>query len=349
MMDVLRFWLDRGVDGFRIDVLWHIVKAEGLPDNPINPDWMPGRTERDRLIQLHSTDQPEAHAIAAEFRALADRYSARTGRERVLIGEIFLPNERHARWYGPPEKPQVHLPFNFQLIENAWDAATLRRMIADYGASLPPHGWPNWVIGSHDAPRIAARVGEAQARVAAMLLLTLRGTPTLYQGDELGIGEVPIPPDRIRDPQDLRQPGIGIGRDRSRTPMPWDSSPFAGFSSVEPWLPLNPDWPRRNVAAEEHDPASMLVLYRNLLALRRSHEALSIGDFAPVDAAPDVLAYERSHGAERLLVALNLSDEPRSLPLPAGAETLISTLPPRSLDDALAPNEGLVLRLSETT
>jgi len=348
MMDVLRFWLDRGVDGFRIDVLWHIVKAEGLPDNPVNPDWAPGRTERDRLIQLHSTDQPEAHAISAEFRALADSYSARTGRERVLIGEIFLPNERHARWYGPPERPQVHLPFNFQLIENAWDAAVLRRLIADYEASLPPHGWPNWVIGSHDAPRIAARVGEAQARVAAMLLLTLRGTPTLYQGDELGIGEVPIPPERIRDPQDLRQPGIGIGRDRSRTPMPWDSSPFAGFSTVEPWLPLNPDWPRRNVAAEERDPASMLTLYRMLLALRRSHAALSIGDFALVDAAPDVLAYERRHGAERLRVALNLSAEARPLALPAGAQTLASTLPPRPLDGALAPNEGLVLRLPET-
>ena len=350
MMDMLRFWLDRGVDGFRIDVLWHIVKADDFPDNPLNPDWAPGRTERDRLIQLHSTDQPEAHAISAEFRALADSYSARTGRERVLIGEIFLPNERHARWYGTPDKPQVHLPFNFQLIENRWDAAVLRRIIGAYEASLPAYGWPNWVIGSHDAPRIAARIGEAQARVAAMLLLTLRGTPTLYQGDEIGIGEVPIPPDRIRDPQDLRQPGIGIGRDRSRTPMPWDGSPHAGFSTAEPWLPLNPDWPIRNVAAQERDPGSMLALYRELLALRRSRNALSIGSFALVEAERDVLAYERRHGSERLLVALNLSAETRALPLPAGAgavEPLASTLPLRPFDGALAPDEGLVLRLPE--
>ncbi len=336
MLDAMRFWFDRGVDGFRIDVLWHIVKAEGFPDNPVNPYWRPGITERDRLIQQHSTDQPEAHAIAAEMRALADSYG-----DRVLIGEIFLPNDRHARWYGTPDKPQVHLPFNFQLIENAWNAETLRDMIAAYEASLPPHGWPNWVIGSHDAPRIAARIGEAQARVAAMLLLTLRGTPTLFQGDELGIGQVDIPADRVRDPQELRQPGIGIGRDRSRTPMPWDASPFAGFSTVAPWLPLNPDWPTRNVAAQEQDAGSMLTLYRRLLALRRAHPALAVGDFRLLEAADGVLAYERRHGVEVLRVALNLTQEPR--PLPFGGAVLLSTLnePPA---DQLRGDEGVIFR-----
>lgn len=343
MFDVMRFWLDRGVDGFRIDVLWHIVKAEGLPDNPVNTAWHPGITERDRLLQHHSTDQPEAHAISAEMRALADDYARETGRERVLIGEVFLPNDRHARWYGTVEQPQVHLPFNFQLIENAWDAATLRTMIAAYEASLPPHGWPNWVIGSHDAPRIAARVGEAQARVAAMLLLTLRGTPTLYQGDELGIGKVDIPPDRIRDPQDLRQPGIGIGRDRSRTPMPWTDGANAGFSSAEPWLPLNPDWRTRNVAAQEGDPSSMLALYRHLLAVRRRSNALSIGDFALVDAEEGVLAYERRHGDECVRVALNLTATPRPSPFGEG-ELLASTLATGSTGGLLAADEGQILR-----
>ena len=185
MLDVLRFWFDRGVDGFRVDVLWHIVKAEGLPDNPVNPDWRPGVNERDQLIQLHSTDQPEAHDISAEMRAIADGYG-----DRVLIGEIFLPNDRLARWHGTPDKPQVHLPFNFALIESQWNAETLGPLVAAYEASIPQWGWPNWVLGSHDAPRIAARIGGAQARVAMMLLLTLRGTPTIYQGDELGIGKV---------------------------------------------------------------------------------------------------------------------------------------------------------------
>ncbi len=345
MIGVLRFWLDRGVDGFRIDVLWHIIKDATLRDNPINEDWTPDRTQRDRLIQLYSTDQPEAHEIAAEFRALADSYG-----DRVLIGEIYLPNERLARWFGTADSPEVHLPVNFGLIENAWDAVSLRRMIADYEASLPEFGWPNWMFGSHDAPRIAARVGDAQARVAAMLLLTLRGTPTLYQGDEIGIGEVPIPRDRVHDPQDLRQPDLGIGRDRSRTPVRWDDSVYAGFSSVDPWLPLGDDWRVRNVAAQDRDSGSTLVLYRSLLSLRRRHAALAIGDLLLMDAAEDVLAFQRQHDDERLLVALNLGDQPRPLTLPAEAcvaNVLLSTTAVRPFDGMLAANEGLILQLKE--
>lgn len=345
MLDVLRFWLDRGVDGFRIDVLWHIVKATDLPDNPPNPDWTPDRTERDRVLQLHSTDQPEAHAISAEMREIADGYG-----DRLLIGEIFLPNAAHARWYGTVERPQVQLPFNFQLIENGWEAGQLRTLIADYEASLPAHGWPNWVIGSHDAPRIAGRIGEAQARVAAMLLLTLRGTPTLYQGDELGIGRVDIPPHRIRDPQHLRQPQLDIGRDRSRTPFAWDGTSHAGFSTSEPWLPLHADWRTRNVAAQLSQPGSMLNLYRDLLALRRAHAALSIGDIALIDTGGDLLAYERVSGSERLLVALNLGDAPVSLP-GAGdrrpVRCLLSTHGPRAMDRTLQPNEGAIFELQD--
>ena len=134
---------------------------------PLDPQWTPATREREKLLQHHSTDQPEAHEYSSEMRRLADGYG-----DRVLIGEIFLPNDRHERWYGTPERPQVHPPFNFQLIECAWDAAELRQVIGDYEGSLPAFGWPNWVLGSHDAPRISARIGEAQARIAAMLLLT---------------------------------------------------------------------------------------------------------------------------------------------------------------------------------
>lgn len=343
MGEVLRFWLDRGVDGFRIDVLWHIVKHEAFPDNPLNPQWTPETRERDKLHQLHSTDQPEAHEYASEMRRLADGY-----RDRVLIGEIFLPNERHARWYGTPERPQVQLPFNFQLIECHWNAAELRRVIGDYERSLPAFGWPNWVLGSHDAPRIAARLGEAQARVAAMLLLTLRGTPTLYQGDELGIGEVAILPDRMRDPQHFREPERGIGRDRSRTPMPWDTSSHAGFSTTEPWLPLNSDWPQRNVASQEADPSSLLALYRQLLRLRREHPALAVGTFELLDSADETLVYRREHACEELVVALNLGSETRPCNFPGRERirrVLASTLDAGGLPAALRPHEGLILEL----
>ncbi len=345
MMAVLRFWFERGVDGFRVDVLWHIIKDAALRDNPINRSWTPDRTERDRLIQLHSTDQPEAHKISAEFRAVADSYG-----DRVLIGEICLPNDRLARWFGTADHPQVHLPINCHLIDNVWNARSLRQMIADYEASLPAFGWPNWVLGSHDAPRIAARVGDVQARVAAMLLLTLRGTPTLYQGDEIGIGDVPIPREQVQDPQDLRQPDLGIGRDRSRTPMPWDDSAYAGFSTVNPWLPLNDDWRERNVAAQDRDSKSLLSLYRSLLSLRRKHAALEKGDLVLLDSADDVLAFKRQHDDERLGIALNLSDQTQTLLLPENtmiSQVLCSTGMPRPLDGTLGPNEGLILQLNE--
>lgn len=343
MSNILRFWLDRGVDGFRIDVLWHIVKHQAFPDNPLNPHWTADTRERDKLLQVHSTDQPEAHTYSSDMRMLADSFG-----DRVLIGEIFLPNERHARWYGTPERPQVHLPFNFQLIECAWDAAALGRVITQYEASLPTFGWPNWVLGSHDAPRIAARIGEAQARIAAMLLLTLRGTPTLYQGDELGIGEVPIAPDRMRDPQHFREPERGIGRDRSRTPMPWDKSANAGFSTAEPWLPLNPDWPQRNVSEQEADDRSLLQFYRHLLHLRREHVALSTGAFELIDGANDTLVFRRTHDCEELVVALNLGSEPRPCEFPGWERTetvLASALGTATFMGTLQPDEGLILQL----
>lgn len=353
MHDVLRFWLDRGVDGFRIDVLWHLIKAAHFPDNPPNPAYTPALGEMDRLLQLHSTDQPEVHDIAAGMRALADEYQAAGRGERLLIGEIYLPVERLMRYYGE-ERPGVHLPGNFQLIAAPWQARSLAALIAAYDAALPPGAWPNWVLGNHDRPRVATRLGESQARVAAMLLLTLRGTPTLYYGDELGLSDVPIPADRVQDPRELRQLGKGLGRDPVRTPMPWDASTHAGFSTAAPWLPLNADWPTRNVARQSAEPGSMLALHRQLLAVRRAHPALAIGDFALLDAEGDILAYERRHGGERLIVALNLGTRPQRLALPTwahGGRPLLSTLadltPVQDGALLLGPNEGVILTLAD--
>lgn len=340
MYDVLRFWLDRGVDGFRIDVLWHMIKHDGFPDNPPNPSYTAAMGEMFRVLQLHSTDQPEVHLIAREMRAIAESYG-----DRLLIGEIYLPVERLMDYYGG-----CHLPFNFQLIDAPWHARTLARMIADYEAALPETGWPNWVLGNHDRPRAAAQRGEAQARVAAMLLLTLRGTPTIYYGDEIGLSDVLIPADRVQDPRELREPGLGLGRDPVRTPMPWSSGPHAGFTRGEPWLPLNPDWPLRNVARQQEDPYSMLQLYRRLISLRRANEALSIGDFALVEASGDVLAYERNVGGKRMLIALNLGNGGERLIIPdwaIGGEVLISTLEDHpavvAAELALRPDEGLII------
>jgi alpha-glucosidase len=349
LYEVIRFWLDRGVDGFRIDVLWHMVKAADFPDNPPNNAWQPSMGEMDRVLQLHSTDQPEVHEIAAEMRAIVDGYATAGRGERILIGEIYLPLDRLVRYYGQ-DRRGVHLPANFQLINAPWDARALATLIANYEAALPPDAWPNWVLGNHDRPRVATRRGPAQARVAAMLLLTLRGTPTLYYGDELGLTDVRVPPALVQDPRELREPGLGLGRDPVRSPMPWDGSTGAGFSAVAPWLPLNSDWPVRNVGRQIDDWSSILTLHRRLLGARRANSALSAGGFRLLDAVGNVLAYERWQGQERLIVGLNLGATPQPLMLPDWARTfrpLLSTgdesVSIRSGALSLRPDEGVIL------
>jgi glycosidase len=340
MLDVLRFWFDRGIDGFRIDVLWHMVKHADFPDNPVNEAWQTGEPDYTRVHQLHSTDQPEVHEIAAEMRAIADEYGA-----RVLIGEIYLPVPRLVGYYGVDGRPGVHLPFNFQLIGAEWNARSLAAMIQAYEDALPADGWPNWVLGNHDRPRIATRVGPEQARVAMLLLLTLRGTPTLYYGDEIGLEDVAIPAHLIQDPRELRDPGIGLGRDPVRTPMAWEASANAGFSSADPWLPLHPDWLERNVAAQRSDPASIWRLTQKLLGLRHEHPALALGDYRAVESDGDLLAYERRLGEERLLVVLNLGDAPQGFAIPEWAEGLRILAAARGGTDPalLTPNEGYIL------
>jgi len=287
------------------------------------------------VLQLYSTDQPEVFDIAAEMRALADSYG-----DRVLVGEIYLPVERLMAYYGQSGEG-VHLPFNFQLIDAPWHARQLEQMVEDYEAALPAGGWPNWVLGNHDRPRIASRVGEAQARVAAMLLLTMRGTPTIYYGDELGLADVAIPADKVQDPRELREPGLGFGRDPVRTPMPWDASPEAGFTTGDPWLPLNPDWLARNVMVEATDPGSILSLYRDLLRLRRAHPALAVGNVRLLQADGDVLAYERILDEERIVVALNLGGREQPVACPKGRPLL--TTGGDYLGGRLAPNQGVIL------
>jgi alpha-glucosidase len=345
MYDVMRFWFDRGVDGFRIDVLWHMLKAADFPDNPPNPAYRFEMGEMHRLLQLHSTDQPEVHRIAAEMREIADSYGAKGQGERVLIGEIYLPVDRLMHYYGG-ERRGVHLPFNFQLIDTPWEVHSLASVITNYEAALPPGGWPNWVLGNHDRPRVATRRGQAQARVAAVLLLTLRGTPTLYYGDELGLSDVMIESSQVRDPRELREPGLALGRDPVRTPMSWDSSENAGFTNAKPWLPLHVDWPTRNVARMTEDPQSILTLYRRLLALRRDRLALSVGDFVLLNVEDEILVYERRQEAERLIVALNLGERQHRLQLPdwaRGSRLLLSTIE----DAALVESGTLLLRSNE--
>jgi alpha-glucosidase len=347
MLKVLGFWLDRGVDGFRIDTIHHLIKDAEFRDNPPNPAYTPGQPPHRALLRTYTTDRPEVHAAIAEMRAAVDRYP-----DRVLIGEAYLPVERLMSYYGV-DLGGIHLPFNFQLIHAPWQARLLADIVTRYEAALPAGAWPNWVLGNHDRSRIATRVGAAQARVAAMLLLTLRGTPTMYYGDELGMRDVAIPPDEVRDPWEKNVPGLGLGRDPERTPMPWDATANAGFSTARPWLPLGADYPDVNVETEQRDPTSMLNLYRRLIALRRRRPALSIGSYVGLDVDEGVLAYGRDVGADRVAVLLNFTASPRRFAAPAalaGARVLLSTATEPGFDRVgpvieLAPDEGVVLDL----
>jgi alpha-glucosidase len=341
MYDVLRFWLRRGADGFRVDVITHLIKDEELRDNPHNPEWTSTQPGIERLLQTHSSDHPEVHGVIAEMRGVLEQFE-----DRVLIGEIYLPMDRLVSYYGA-DLSGAHLPFNFQLIDAPWRAKGIGDLVEAYEAALPAGAWPNWVLSNHDRPRIAARVGEPQARVAAMLLLTLRGSPTLYYGDELGIGDVAIPPDQIRDPWALREPGIGVGRDPERTPMQWDQSAFAGFSTHEPWLPLTPDWKARNVETARADPASMLSLVRTLLHYRRAHKSLSHGAWRRFDSSGDVLAYERVHDDDHLIVVLNSGAEPQPWPISPSLPPLMFAVSTHGDRMGAAPNDVLLLRADE--
>ncbi len=305
MHDVLRFWLARGVDGFRVDVIWHLLKDPEWRDNPPNPDWKPTEPKVREILQIMTCDQPGILDLVKGFRRVLDEFD-----DRVLIGELYLSIDRLCAYYGD-DLDAAHLPFNFHLMMDPWKADVVAGLIEDYERLLPKGAWPNWVLGNHDNARVASRLGPPQARVAAVYLLTARGTPTVFQGDEIGLTNGVIPPDKVRDPQEKNEPGLpDHNRDIARTPMQWDASEKAGFTTGEPWLPLVPGHETMNVAVESADPASMLTLHRRLIALRRAHPALAVGGVRVLAVAGDVLVYERSEGDDRIVVALNFAATP---------------------------------------
>jgi alpha-glucosidase len=344
MYDNLRFWLKRGVDGFRVDVMWLMIKDELFRDNPLNPEYKPGDLESHKFLPYYNSNRPEVIPVVEEMRKVIDEFD-----DRVLIGEIYLPVDQLVTYYGV-NLTGAQLPFNFLLLNAGWNAASLAGIITRYQKALPAGAWPNWVLGNHDNSRLASRVGQAQAGVAAMLLLTLPGTITIYYGEELGLADVPISADQVQDPAEKNQPGVGAGRDPERTPMPWDDSLNAGFTTGKPWLPLNPDYKQRNASALASDDASILNLYRKLIALRREHTVLVSGNILEVSADGAILSYQRSDEGSRWMVFLNLSDRSLEVAAPPG-KVVLSTVPARdgallSGPLTLQANEGVILDCS---
>jgi alpha-glucosidase len=292
MAEILRFWLQRGVGGFRVDAAAVLGEDLLLRDDPPSPDFDAGTPPVERLRREYTDDRPEMLDYLAELQDVVCAFP-----DRVLLGEVDTSTERVADFYGGRDCRRLDLPLNYGMAESDWNGRSLKRTIESYLGVLPSHAWPCWGSGSHDKPRLAGRIGPEQARIAAMLLLTLPGTVILYAGDEIGIGDVTIPPDRIQDPFEQLLPGYGLNRDPARTPMRWDDGPKAGFTAGEPWLPIGDDIAECNVSAQCRDRASLLALYRRLIALRNHHPRPARhrqpGPARGWRASPGLLATER--------------------------------------------------------
>lgn len=354
MFDVVRFWLDRGVDGLRVDAAHYIVKDAQFRDNPPNPAGTPAFHRAmgayDEQLHLYDKADPAVHDVYRALRQVLDSYG--TQQPRIAIGEVHIFDwPIWASYYGV-ELDELHMPYNFGLLSVPWQAQAVRQVVDTVEQVLPAGAWPNYVLGNHDESRLATRIGPAQARVGMLLLLTLRGTPTIYYGDEIGMQDVAIAPEQAQDPWGKNVPGLG--RDPQRTPMQWDGSTHAGFSSASPWLPVAPQAAQVNVTAQQDDPRSILTLTRRLLALRRTMPALTDGRYQVIDGAPATcFVYLREAAGQRLLVALNFTHDEQLLRLPdvRGTILLSSHLDrtgPVALEALrLRGDEGLIVQLED--
>jgi alpha-glucosidase len=311
--DVLRFWLDRGVDGFRIDVAQALFKAQDLHDmeEPEPPTW--------HADWVTAINQPELHPLYRRWREISDEYEG----DRMFVGEIVLGDQDAIARYVRPD--QLHLAFSFSLLHERWDAEAIRATIDATRLALGTVGAPaTWVLENHDVTRLPTRygggeLGRRRARAAALLLLALPGTTFVYQGQELGLEEVELADDDRRDPIFFRTHGARIGRDGCRVPIPWEREPPAfGFTTGTPWIPMPRAWSETSVAAQRDDDGSMLALYRAAFARRRESAALRTGEFAWRASPAGTLVFER----DGIVCAVNVSAG--SLELPEGELLLTS-------------------------
>lgn len=325
IMGDMAFWLDRGVDGFRLDLVNHLIEDDALRDNP---RWWAGPFQESR----HTRNHPETHAAIAELRALTDRYA-----DRMMVGEIVsMPWERSPAHEYTHDR-ELHTAFDLSLPAQIRFSASVWARIIDAFERDTGSGWPAYTLSNHDVPRHMGRLGGhlfygygrhawARARVAAAFLLTVRGTPFLYYGEELGMTNRWWPRREICDPMGRPWWPLYQGRDAARTPMLWNGNPGAGFSSAKPWLPVDPDAEALNVEAARAHPGSLWNFYRAILALRRATPPLHSGSYERLEGTPRaVFAFRRQHQDQEVWVALNFSGRPRTIEPVSPGRRLLST------------------------
>lgn len=349
MLDVLRFWLERGVDGFRVDAVYFLFEDPKLTDESPNPNWVLGtHSEHDSLIHDKTFELPETLAMMKQFTQVLQEYE-----DKFMVTEVYAGLAQLIQMYQTIGW-RWYTPFNFSFITLPWKAELHKAFIDEYDKALGDLYLPSYVLGNHDKHRVATRIGKIQARVAATALFTLRGLPFVYYGDEIGMTDTPIPLAMVKDTYEITSPGLGLGRDPERTPMQWNDAENAGFTTGAPWLPVNENKTTVNVTKEEQDPQSMLSLYKLLIKLKKHHPALRDGTYIPVDAkVENIFAFERQTATEKVLVLLNFDDKDKKITLDVPEGTVLCSAS-MSLqegekitlsDYTLKGNEGLVLQL----
>ena len=345
---IYRFWFDRGVAGFRIDVAHGIVKDRELRDNPVATDEDPPGVRAHGQRTVYNMERPEVHDVLRRWRTLANRYEP----PRILLGETYVLDVRTmGRFYGTGD--ELHLAFNFTFVHASLEAATLAEVVAESELVIPDVGWPVWTVSNHDVSRVMTRWAKGDVRklrCALMSLLTVRGTPVMYYGDEIGMPDTPVGKDDLQDPLGKRPWPGPRGRDPERTPMHWSDEPGGGFTDggVRPWLPIG-DVTARNVADQQRDPSSTLNFVHDLIAVRRQQPDLRSGGYRQLPSPPGAWAWQRGRGTT---IALNLSDGPLRIPRIDGTVLICTT---RSRDGervdgdlALGPWEGATCSSAST-
>jgi len=342
MMDTLRFWLDRGVDGFRMDVAHFMAKDPLMRSNPPTKGSKDGTkklNDYDTQEHLYDKGHDDIFAMHSRIRSVLDEYN-----DRFAVGEIHESDwVRWAKYYGS-NGDGLHMPFNFSLLWASWDANDFREKIVAQESVLPPGAWGNHVLGNHDEPRFATRFGPHRVRAAAVLLLTLKGTPTMYYGEELGLVDCSIEPGNEQDPWGKHHPELN--RDGCRSPMQWIDGSGMGFTSptATPWLPFAD--PGTNVVDQANNATSTLSLYRSLIELRHTSQALMLGSITMLEPNQDhVLSFSRTFGDDTVYVAINFTDSSQPYAFPTPVTQILGTAEPRAGEFTaviLAPNEAVI-------
>ena len=347
---VMRFWLDMGVDGFRVDAVYAISKDTKFRNDPINKSFVEGDNPYHRLIHTNSKEGPKLfeyiEVMAQVLRAYKDRFM-------IFEASPATLESRSSSYLGLYENvdSSVSAPFNFEGIHSLWKPGLFREFIDRFQAGMHPSYVPIYCMGNHDQPRLVKRIGEQEARVSAMMQLALPGMPIIYAGDELGMAGGVIAPEDVQDPFELQVPGKGLGRDPERTPLQWSSSKNAGFTSADkPWLPVASDYIRKNVDSEKLDPYSFYNLYHKLIMLRDKTEALKYGSYQSVDIDGSVYCFSRHLGSDTYVVLLNFTDNEVEVNNQVlSGELVLSTYldrKPKKLEGlySLRPHEGIILQ-----